>query len=163
MIAGPTDNNHGFAIEPRLPDAWARYQTPDNSLWGDAGWRAANPDYQTPAAMGRWLRRNPAQGLDIEIGARIGGPDADTVQRYGDPQVQDAPEGVAGVCRVVIGPYWNYVRVMRAPWILRGLCLKINLGWELKTYAEDFSRLKTQPIARYAASIRPARFKTSKG
>ena len=157
MRLGPCDNSNDYRAEPRLPTQWSNFMTTDNSLWGDGGWRERNPDYKSVYKMGAWLRRNPAQGLDAgALAAHI--KPTDKIEVAGNPKVSDAPHGLEGRCFVQIGQYWNLVKVTRFPWKLKGYCWKTNLGWELKTYAEDPTRLTTQPIARFAASIRPTKF-----
>ena len=158
MRLGPCDNNNAMREEPRLPEKWSNFMTTDNSLWGDFGWRERNPDYKSVYKMGAWLRRNPAQGLDAGVLAAHIKPTDKIDVLEGDPKVSDAPHGLEGRCFVQIGQYWNLVKVTRFPWKLNGYCWKTNLGWELKTYAEDETRLTTQPIARFAASIRPTKF-----
>ena len=158
MRGGPCDNNNQWRIEPRLPEKWSNFMTTDNSLWGDAGWRERNPDYQSVYKMGAWLRRNPAQGLDAGVLAAHIKPTDKIDVLEGDPKVSDAPHGLEGRCFVQVGRYWNLVKVTRFPWKLKGYCWKTNIGWELKTYAEDPTRLTTQPIARFAASTRPTKF-----
>jgi len=160
MRLGPCDNNNDQRIEPRLPEKWSNFMTTDNSLWGDAGWREKTPDYKSLYSMGAWLRRNPAQGLDAGALAAHISPTDKIAFTHGDPEVSDAPHGKEGKCYVEIGDYWNFVKVTRLTWPFNNFCEKTNLGWELKTYAEDETRLVTQPIARFAASIRPTKFVT---
>ena len=160
MRLGPCDNNNDSRVEPRLPEKWSNFMTTDNSLWGDAGWRERNPDYKSLYSMGAWLRRNPAQGLDAGVLAAHIKPTDWIDVLEGDPKVSDAPHGLEGRCFVRFGQYWNLVKVTRFWWPFKGYCWKTNLGWELKTYAEDTTRLKTQPVARFAASIRPTKFVT---
>lgn len=159
MRFGPCDNNNAMGTEPRLPAKWSNFMTTDNSLWGDFGWRERNPDYKSLYSMGAWLRRNPAQGLDAGALAAHVQP-SDLIEVEGNPKVSDAPHGLEGRCFVRIGQYWNLVKVTRFWWPFDDHCWKTNLGWELKTYAEDLTRLKTQPVARFAASIRPTKFVT---
>lgn len=66
MRDGPADNNHGRALEPRLPNWLFWFDTStDNSLWGDFGWRTKHcPKYwNTYWGMVCWLWRNPASGF----------------------------------------------------------------------------------------------------
>jgi hypothetical protein len=126
------------------------FDTPDNSLLGDFGFQQAHPDGGYWAKV-QWLRRNSACGFDIgPLGAAI--EPADTVDGWGDPTVQDGPAGREGSCFTTLGSYWNYVLVKRFPFGSR--CLKLDVGWQLKTYREDRSRIQSQPRARYAMSVR---------
>ena len=151
---GRSDNNHANRIEPRLPLCLAWFDTPDNSLLGDFGFQQQypNPSYWS---MVQWLRRNPACGFDWSPFAAAKIDPTDKPEIEGNPHVSDAPHGLEGRCMVRIGKYWNLVKVTR----YGERCIKVNIGWELKTYAEDESRLTTQPVARYAASVRFPLFK----
>jgi hypothetical protein len=62
---GLVNNAKTAGIEPRLPAWLSWFDTPDNSLYGDEGWRTKHcPDaWRTPAGMAAWLRRNPALGF----------------------------------------------------------------------------------------------------
>lgn len=154
---GMSDNNHYRRVEPRLPMWLGWFMTPDNSLLGDAAFLTINGSSYW--SMVKWLWRNPAAGLDAgTLAAHI--KPSDLIEVDGNPKVSDAPHGFEGRCFVQIGRYWNLVKVTRLTWPFNNYCEKINLGWELKTYAEDLTRLKTQPVARFAASIRPTKFVT---
>lgn len=143
------------------------FQTPDNSLDGDGGWKNEHWQWRfsLPSALatyvGRvgWLFRNPAYGLEW------GGPlSADlsnytAIRWYGDTAIQNRPNGKPGYCLTIVetpkATYWHlyYVKTLGT---LLGIprCININLGWGLKTYAEDPSRLKTQPMAMFCFSPR---------
>lgn len=64
---GQINNNTSSAIEPRLPLYLSWAMTPDNSLWGDDGWKKKNPNYRSYWSMVRWLYRNPAYGLATSL------------------------------------------------------------------------------------------------
>jgi len=150
-VLGPADNNNAIRTEPRLTGGLSVFQTPDNSLYGDAGWREIHcPDWQTNWGMTKWLWRNPAAGLDLNIlGAAI--KPSDRLRVLGSPLVSDGPHGKAGVCFTMLGWYWNLCAVIR--WTA-STCTKLDFGWQLKTYAEDPRRIISQPLARYAFTIR---------
>jgi len=60
---GQINNNTSSAVEPRLPSYLSWAMTPDNSLWGDDGWKRKNPNYKSYWVMVKWLYRNPAYGI----------------------------------------------------------------------------------------------------
>lgn len=60
---GYCNNNTYTGIEPRLPSYLSWFMTPDNSLWGDDGWKKKNPNYKSYWSMVKWLYRNPAYGI----------------------------------------------------------------------------------------------------
>ena len=151
---GMCDNNHARRVEPRLPEWLDWFMTDDNSLCGDAGFAAR--EGESYWSMVLWLWRNPAVGFERNaLAANVN--HAMMIHSLGDPHVQDAPHGREGWCFVMVGRYWNLVLVKR---LGDERCLKVEIGWQLKTYAEDQSRLMVQPSARYAMSIRFPRFIT---
>jgi len=60
---GGLDNNHTHGVEPRLPVWLAWLDTPDNSLYGDAGHKRRHPNYTRHMPQVFWLWRNAACGL----------------------------------------------------------------------------------------------------
>ena len=104
-----------------------------------------------------WLWRNPAVGFEASVLNAVLDPLAQVVV-IGDPQVQDAPHGKEGYCGTrVLNPddssYWNIVYIKRFG---ATRCLKLDIGWQLKTFAEGHP---LTPTARYAMSIRFPAFK----
>jgi hypothetical protein len=162
---GPIDNNNGTDIEPRLPLWLAWFDSYDNSLLGDGAWKRmeaghwewrANYSGWLQQYLGRvgWLLRNPAYGFERAILAAKIKP-TDIVDVFGDPCIQDKPVGREGSCYTEVGDYWAFDFVRR---IGDTRCIKINLGWKLKTYAEDPTRVATQSIAQYVVSPRLTTF-----
>ena len=141
---GATDNGNAVGIEPRLPDWLSWFMTPDNSLLGDATYKELNDSGYWSQV--RWLWRNPCVGFEASVLSAQLGTFVHLIA-WGDPQVHDAPEGKEGYCFVRIGNYWNLVYIKR----FGNRCLKLDLGWQLKTFAEGHP---LEPTARYAASIR---------
>ncbi len=167
-----------FVLAPILPlfasrDGWLPrwlwwFQTPDNPLDGDGGWihEHAQWRYKLPEPLrtyvGRvgWLLRNPAYGFEWDgpLCAHIM-PDA-LVRWRGNPWIQNRPHGLAGFCLTIINnpdgtAYWHLYWVRP---IGGGYCLNVNLGWKLKTYAEDQSRTQTEPRAMFSFSPRVTAF-----
>lgn len=65
---GPIDNNHGTAIEPRLPKWLAWFDTDDNSLYGDHGWKTKHTkDHTSYWGMVGWLLRNGGHGFNYKV------------------------------------------------------------------------------------------------
>lgn len=160
---GLCDNGNASRVEPRLPGWLSWFQTPDNSLLGDAAWRNMDPVHWAwraklaswtalQAYLGRvgWLMRNPAYGFERSVlAASISA--TDTVVFLGDPFIHDGEAGKAGYCFVRIGRYWNLVWIKP---LFRARCIYCSLGWNLKTYAERPTRMQTEPIAQYVFSSR---------
>lgn len=158
---GPIDNANGEGVEPRLPRWLFWFDTStDNSLWGDHGWRTKHcPRYwSTYLGMVLWLWRNPAYGFNWHgpICARLD-PGA-KVTFSGDPHIQNRPNFKPGYCLTTVtnpdgSSYWHLYWVKR---INAQYCFNVNLGWKLKTYAEDPTRLKTESRAMFSFSPRIA-------
>lgn len=120
---GPVDNNHGQAVEPRLPRWLAWFDTPDNSLLGDKNWKATHDGgYWSQVA---WLYRNSLYGFKWgPIAAPMGGKRI----IHGDPDI-NRNNGHYGVLRITMGPYWQWKCVKPIGRSQR--CWMINLGWML--------------------------------
>ena len=152
LRVGPLENNNGDGIGWRLPIWLAWMDTPDNSIAGDYGHQQRNKDSSLYWLMVLWLWRNPAVGFDAYVlSATLSKYDEVTVK--GVWKVQDAPMGKEGYCYTSVGYYWNLVYINR----FGNRCLKLDLGWQLKTFAEGNP---LTPTARYAMSIRFPMFKT---
>jgi len=150
MRDGPINNNNGFAVEPRLPTWLSWFDTFDNSLLGDGGFRATHDGgYWSQVA---WLYRNNCYGFERSVLAAKIAPMAQVTHLTGDPFITDKPNGRAGDCYVEIGSYWSYDLVLR---LTKTKCVKLSFGWKLKTYAEDPSRIAEEPIAQYCVTIKP--------
>lgn len=159
---GLIDNANASAVEPRLPVWLSWFQTPDNSLYGDTGWRTIHcPErYASYWGMVLWLWRNPAYGFEWSVlSARIN-PAAQVITK-GDPDVQNGPSGKEGYCLTEIRnpdgvTYWHWCWVKRIG--ASGRCWHVNFGWKLKTYAEDMNRIATEPNAMFVFSPRVSDF-----
>lgn len=144
---------------------WANwFQTPDASLDGDDGWKTQHwlfrfkiPNQFLSTYIGRmgWLIRNPGYGFDWlgPVGAKI--EDTMEIVSLGNINVRNRPNGTTGYSFVALfgdHTYWQFTWVMR--YFNSNLCLYITLGWKVRTYAEDPSRLKSEPNAMFCFSPR---------
>lgn len=161
--SGWCDNHTAIRVEPRLPMWLSWFQTPDNSLLGDAAWASMEPEHwawrkrfsgRVQSYLGRlgWLWRNAAYGFERTVlRADLAQYSIAEVHARGDPWIKDKDNAVVGYCFTSIGKYWNLVWIKRL-WGRR--CFYCNLGWNLKTYAERPERLLTEPTAQYVVSPR---------
>lgn len=156
---GLSDNARRMTDEPRLPPWLSWFQTPDNSLWGDVGWRTIHCQDHWDSYLGMvlWLWRNPAYGFEGSVLAARIGP-ASVVTWSGDTGIRNQPVGRAGRCFTKVMNeegtiYWHlyWVRPISA-----GRCLNVNLGWKLKTYAEVPARVLIESRAMFCCSPRIA-------
>lgn len=134
---GWSDNRHRQVIEPRLPWWLAWFDTPDNSLWGDSGWRTIHcPHYKTRKGMAQWLRRNHGYGFKWTAAAAEV-TDPVSIQHSGDPDI-NLNDGKPGVFKARMGKYWQHKSVRPIPGT--GYSLALNAGWLLDMYV-------THPLA----------------
>lgn len=132
---GKLDNNTKTGMGYYLPDWLSWFQTPDNSIDGDQGWREEHMQWRfkfpEPIAtyLGRvgWLWRNPAYG--VGLAEMI--PYERVVWISGDLKVNDSPF-VAGHFQVETqdGRLFQYRLVKQIP--LTNLYIYLNLGWNIR-------------------------------
>ena len=132
MQPGKTDNNNSFATEPRLPRWLAWFQTPDNSLWGDTGWRTIHyPNYDSYWGMVRWLWRNSATGFARSVLAR--GVFLRDVKYTGNPKVTAERPGIFDTFRATDGSTWQFKKAFP----LWGKNIGFNFGWQINSMIES--------------------------
>lgn len=116
-----------------LPSWLTWFQTPDNSLDGDNGWKNEHWQwrYKLPAALctyvGRvgWLWRNPGYGYGVVILDSA----VPLVATYtGNADVNDDP-GVEGYCLIYAAGLFQLVWVKR---IAENKSIYCNFGWNIK-------------------------------
>lgn len=155
----------GFLIAPILPffakNGWlpkwlSWFQTPDNSLYGDDGWKTEHWmwRYKLPAGLATyvgmvgWLWRNPAYGFGCVY--MTGDPIIATF--IGNEQVNDDPlfEGS------ILVRSQNLFQFVWCKKITATKCLYFVFGWNIKGLINDCA---TKHIATYAFSPRISTFK----
>lgn len=121
-----------------LPDWLSWFQTPDNSLDGDKGWKTSNRPYLVEDSKfkrwwnrTRWLLRNSTYGFAIDVlGAKLLSTDVVVVR--GNPKVSNRPLVQGLVVRTVRRNgklkyfQWYYVKAWSST-----KCIRINIGWKL--------------------------------
>lgn len=127
---GPIDNANAQANEPRLPNWLSWFMTPDNSLYGDANWKANNY-YTKHWAMVAWLYRNSLYGFKWNVLAM---PIQTERAVVGDPAINHHTRTFGTLAIVQANGAWQYKRVM--PFC--GKILVLNIGWLL----DDVSQAK---------------------
>jgi hypothetical protein len=123
-----------------LPGWLAWFQTPDNSLDGDEGWKTGHRLWRNDADVQSnrfkryinrclWLNRNSTMGLSISVmGSKTLGLDA--IKSYwstGDELTGNRPLHNGCVFRVLDG-YWCFYWVRS--WNSR-YCIRVLLGWKI--------------------------------
>lgn len=132
-----------FANEEGYLPRWLWwFQTPDNPLDGDGGWRNEHWQwrFKLPASLARyvgrvgWLWRNSMYGLAIDVlGAKTQG--WDILITSGDTKTGNRPIHDGWCYRVLYRDgqpiYWQFYYVKR--WS-ETRCVRINLGWKLWSF-----------------------------
>lgn len=123
-----------------LPDWLSWWQTPDNPIDGDSGWKTEHWQWRfklpgwLATYVGRvgWLWRNTAYGWGHDvIGAKC--LPGDVVVWFGDSRIGNRP-GYPGMTLTYLYRngklrYWQFYFVL--PWHKSGRCLRMNHGWKL--------------------------------
>lgn len=126
---GPVNNYSASARELRLPDWLSWFQTPDNSLLGDAAWQASHIWPGSHWAMTGWLLRNRAYGFKWSVLACE--VDPSSISFSGDPRV-NRNNGVTGLFRASLsGGYWQWKLVKP---LIGNWGLMFNFGWQLNEF-----------------------------
>lgn len=156
----------GRVLAPVLPlfasaDGWlpswlSWFQTPDNSLDGDAGHRERHPGmdwWSTYKRRVAWCWRNVAYGFDIDIlGVEV--RSTDKLVFEGDRDVGAKPPRSGWQWKQVKRDdktiAWQlYVIQQYRIWPQR--CLRVNLGWKLF----DFEDSVTDQVVQWTAMVNP--------
>lgn len=136
-----------------LPNWLSWFQTPDNSLYGDDGWKTEHWmwRYHLPVCLATyvgivgWLWRNPAYGFGCVV---LEDFEHNLEATYtGNPQVNDSPL-VEGYCFVKARNLFQFVWCKK---ISDTKCLYFVFGWNIKGLINAH---QTKHIATYAFSPR---------
>lgn len=154
---GNQGNNTQYGWGWYLPTWLNWFQTPDNDLDGDYGWKTEHWQwrFKLPAHIstyvGRigWLWRNPGYGFGV---VRLDSAVPLLATYTGDQSVNDSP-GVEGYCLVQCDKLFQLVWVKR---ISDTKCIYCNLGWNIKGLIGDSRHTYT---ATFAFSPRVSTFK----
>lgn len=119
---GACDNNSYRQTQPRLPVWLSWFDTPDNSLFGDATFQLTHPDTYLSKVI--WLYRNSLYGFKWGVIAATINSD-----RYFDGNPKINHKGPTyGTLRVSYGKYWQWKKVCPA---FGPYCWVLNFGWLL--------------------------------
>ena len=136
---GPVDNANDYAVEPRLPLWLAWFDTPDNSLWGDTGWRTIHcvDKWDTYWGMALWLLRNSSVGFSRSVLART--VHQEDIKWTGNPRISP-DQNIVGVFKANDGKgTWQYKRVFMG----FGKCVGLNFGWLMDSMVKDGSPVES--------------------
>lgn len=117
-----------------LPRWLTWYQPSDNPAWGDKLWRDEHPHYSDYKLAVSYLYRNPAQGFDQYLRAKVAMDTPCTVR--GNIDIADGEDGVAGWYLITTeGDYFHFAYVYDRG---NGKCWTGGLGWRLNNIAKKY-------------------------
>lgn len=130
---GLMDNNTKLGRGAYLPGWLSWFQTPDNSLDGDEGWRTEHWQWRFKLPepfctyIGRigWLWRNPGYGFGL---VQITERDCVSFTCDGDPNVSDNTTR-EGWFYIETPSYWQLRYIKR---VSDTRCVYLNLGWNIQ-------------------------------
>ena len=128
-------DNHSYqAVGPVLPIWLNWFQTPDNTLDGDATFVANNGTGYW--AKVKWLWRNPAYSFALRY---IAAPYITRVA--GDKTIKDNDNAKEGWCLVYANNLFQFVYIKRI--FSTSRCIYVNCGWNIRGLVDD--NLVTKP------------------
>jgi len=133
---GWLDNHSSWGLGPRLPTWLSWFQTPDNSLDGDATFEANNGISYW--AKVKWLWRNPCYAFAIQY---LINPYYTIVK--GDKTIKDNDNAKEGWCIVQANGLFQFVLVRRIGSTSRAIY--INVGWNIRGLVDDNVQPKPDP------------------
>ncbi len=133
---GWLDNHAKWGFGPRLPTWLSWFQTPDNSLDGDATFEQLNGiSYWSKV---KWLWRNPCYAFALRY---LTNPYYTVVK--GDKTIKDNDNAKEGWCIVQANGLFQFVFVRRIGSTSRAIY--INVGWNIRGLVDDNVQPKPDP------------------
>ena len=133
---GWLDNHAKWGFGPRLPTWLSWFQTPDNSLDGDATFEQLNGiSYWSKV---KWLWRNPCYAFALRY---LTNPYYTVVK--GDKTIKDNDNAKEGWCIVQANGLFQFVLVRRIGSTSRAIY--INVGWNIRGLVDDNVQPKPDP------------------
>jgi hypothetical protein len=147
---GWLDNHSRWGLGPRLIGCLFWFQTPDNSLDGDATFEKLNPPSYWSKV--KWLWRNPAYSFALRY---LNNPYYTVVK--GDKTIKDNDNAKAGWCLVHANGLFQFTSVTPIGF---NRCIYVNLGWNIRALVDDNVQPKPDPYqATFVFSPRISGFK----
>lgn len=132
---GWLDNHSRWGFGPRLIGCLFWFQTPDNSLDGDATFEKLNPPSYWSKV--KWLVRNPAYAFAL----RYLSPEYKT-SVAGDSTIKDNDNAKADWCLVHANGLFQFTSVTPIGF---SRCIYINLGWNIRALVDVNVQPKPNP------------------
>jgi len=128
---------------------WLRYyQTPDAPCWGADFWKRDNPNYTQYELIVSWLWRNPAQGFDQSVRAKV--TNNSPVAVKGNLEIKDTPPSIGGCFLITCCGYFQLSMI----WTTKYITFVSHWGWNLEPIAKGYTHqtlgaLKATPLRFY--------------
>jgi hypothetical protein len=117
-------DNHSYqAVGPVLPSWLNWFNTPDNTLDGDASFQQLFPEKNYWSHV-HWLWRNPAYSFALRY---VSAPYITSVS--GDPTIKDNDNAKAGWCLVNANGLFQFTFITPIGF---NRCFMVNLGWNIR-------------------------------
>ena len=133
---GWLDNHSSWGMGPRLPTWLNWFQTPDNSLDGDATFAQLNPP--SYLSQVKWLCRNPAYAFALRY---LVPPYSATFA--GDNTIKDNDNAKEGWCLVHANGLFQFTCVKRI--FSSSRCIYVNMGWNIRGLVDNNVQPKPNP------------------
>lgn len=148
---GWCDNHSRLDFEPRLPSWLNWFQTPDNSLFGDATFIRANGIGYF--AQVKWLIRNPAYSFALRYLKALY-----TTAVYGDNSIKDNDNAKEGWCLVKANGLFQITYIKRI--FSSSRCFYAVFGWNIRHLVDNNVAVKNNPhLATFVFSPRISGFR----
>lgn len=132
---GWLDNHAKWGVGPRLPTWLSWFQTPDNSLDGDATFERLNGISYW--AKVKWLWRNPCYAFAIRY---LNNPYYTKVA--GDKTIKDNDNAKSGWLLVHANGLFQFTIVISIGF---SRCIYCNFGWNIRALVDDNAPIKPDP------------------
>jgi len=118
-----------------LPHWLKWFQPSDNKAVGDTLWKAEHPGYSKYQLARSYMNRNPAQGFDQLLQAKVS--ETTPVKVRGNLYIRVGPKGVGGWYLITSKDYFHLSYVLPMTWFGE-FCITGAFGWRLVSIAKGY-------------------------
>ena len=118
-----------------LPRWLKWFQPSDNKAVGDTLWKAEHPGYSNYQLARSYMNRNPAQGFDQLLQAKVS--ETTPVKVRGNLYIRVGPKGVGGWYLITSKDYFHLTYVLPMTWFGE-FCITGAFGWRLVSIAKGY-------------------------
>ena len=118
-----------------LPRWLKWFQPSDNKAVGDTLWKAEHPGYSNYQLARSYMNRNPAQGFDQLLQAKVS--ETTPVKVRGNLNIRVGPKGIGGWYLITSKDYFHLTYVLPMTWFGE-FCITGAFGWRLVSIAKGY-------------------------